>query len=299
MTYLGWTIPWGTPLTLLASTAEEVTAMQRELVRIGIDRPASYAVGGPDVWATGPDDLSSYPVTDFTGLAKQLAADPRVLVLDTRRHSEWTAGHAIGARHLPLHELLARVDEVKAWSQEAADAGDDPRVRVYCGSGFRAAAACSMLERVGVPVEHIDEDVERGPLPRRALAGRGHRDHVRKGADRVMGLFHRTPAVDAGAARQLVSDGAVLLDVREPGEWNAGHAPQAIHQPLGRLAVADRRFTAGRQVVVVCRSGNRSQHAVKALRAAGVDALEPVRAACAPGSPRGARSSTARAAPAP
>jgi rhodanese-related sulfurtransferase len=88
-----------------------------------------------------------------------------------------------------------------------------------------------------------------------------------------MGLFHRTPAVDAGAARQLVSDGAVLLDVREPGEWNAGHAPQAIHQPLGRLAVADRRFTAGRQVVVVCRSGNRSQHAVKALRAAGVDAL--------------------------
>ena len=163
VTYLGWTIPWGTPLTLLANTAEEVTTMQRELVRIGIDRPASYAVGGPEVWATGPDDLASYPVTDFTGLAKQMAADPRLLVLDTRRHSEWTAGHAVGARHLPLHELLARIDEVKAWSREAAHAGADPRVRVYCGSGFRAAAACSMLERVGVPVEHIDEDAELAP----------------------------------------------------------------------------------------------------------------------------------------
>ena len=228
--------------------------MQRELVRIGIDRPAAVRRRRTDVWATGPDDLSSYPVTDFTGLAKQLAADPRLLVLDTRRHSEWTAGHAVGARHLPLHELLARLDEVKAWSQEAADAGADPRVRVYCGSGFRAAAACSMLERVGVPVEHVDEDVELAPSRGVPWQAEATETHVRKGADRVMGLFHRTPAVDAGAARQLVSDGAVLLDVREPGEWNAGHAPQAIHQPLGRLAVADRRFTAGRQVVVVCRS---------------------------------------------
>lgn len=88
-----------------------------------------------------------------------------------------------------------------------------------------------------------------------------------------MGLFHRTPAVDAGAARQLVSDGALLLDVREPGEWNAGHAPQAIHQPLGRLAVTDRRFTTGRQVVVVCRSGNRSARATTMLVDAGFDAV--------------------------
>ena len=51
-TYLGWLIPWGTPLTLLGESAEDVTEAQRELVRIGIDRPAAHATGGPD--RTGP-----------------------------------------------------------------------------------------------------------------------------------------------------------------------------------------------------------------------------------------------------
>ncbi len=50
-TYLGWLIPWGTPLTLLGQTPEQVAEAQRELVRIGIDRPAAAATGHP---ATGP-----------------------------------------------------------------------------------------------------------------------------------------------------------------------------------------------------------------------------------------------------
>ena len=46
-TYLGWLIPWGTPLTLLGHTPEQVAEAQRELVRIGIDRPAAAATGEP------------------------------------------------------------------------------------------------------------------------------------------------------------------------------------------------------------------------------------------------------------
>ena len=49
-TYLGWLIPWGTPLTLLGSTSEQVAEAQRELVRIGIDRPAAAAAGHPGDW---------------------------------------------------------------------------------------------------------------------------------------------------------------------------------------------------------------------------------------------------------
>ncbi len=51
VTYLGWLIPWGTLLTLLGETADDVAEAQRELVRIGIDRPAAMATGGPDDWA--------------------------------------------------------------------------------------------------------------------------------------------------------------------------------------------------------------------------------------------------------
>ena len=50
-TYLGWLIAWGTPLTLLGETAEDVAEAQRELVRIGIDRPAAHATGGPQDWS--------------------------------------------------------------------------------------------------------------------------------------------------------------------------------------------------------------------------------------------------------
>ena len=43
--YLGWLIPWGTPLTLLGDSAEQVAAAQRDLTRIGIDRLAGAATG--------------------------------------------------------------------------------------------------------------------------------------------------------------------------------------------------------------------------------------------------------------
>ena len=52
-TYLGWLIPWGTPVTLLGETVEAVAEAQRELVRIGIDRPAAHATGGPEDWTDG------------------------------------------------------------------------------------------------------------------------------------------------------------------------------------------------------------------------------------------------------
>ena len=50
-TYLGWLITWGTPVTLLGESAEDVAEAQRELVRIGIDRPAAHATGGPKDWS--------------------------------------------------------------------------------------------------------------------------------------------------------------------------------------------------------------------------------------------------------
>ena len=56
-TYLGWLIPWGTPLTLLGETAEDVAEAQRELVRIGIDRPAAHATGKPEDWSDGRAEL--------------------------------------------------------------------------------------------------------------------------------------------------------------------------------------------------------------------------------------------------
>lgn len=76
------------------------------------------------------------------------------------------------------------------------------------------------------------------------------------------------PSVDAAK----LPDDAVLLDVREPDEWTAGHAPGAVHIPLGELAARLDELPAG-QVNVVCRSGGRSARAVQALVQAGHPAV--------------------------
>lgn len=80
------------------------------------------------------------------------------------------------------------------------------------------------------------------------------------------------PTVSARDALRLVQEGAVLLDVREVVEWDAGHAPEAVHVPLGSLASASLPDHRGRRVLAICRSGNRSRAAATLLVARGCDA---------------------------
>ena len=80
------------------------------------------------------------------------------------------------------------------------------------------------------------------------------------------------PEVDPASAQRLADEeGALLLDVREGGEWAAGHAPGAVHLPLGLLA--RQRPERGRRIVVVCRTGSRSARATEALNQWGYDAV--------------------------
>ena len=73
------------------------------------------------------------------------------------------------------------------------------------------------------------------------------------------------PAVDVAA----VPDDGFLLDVREQDEWDAGHAPSAVHIPLGSLADRAGEIPTDQDVYVVCRSGGRSARATQALNQAG------------------------------
>ena len=137
VTYVGWLVPLGAPLTLIGETEEQVADARRELVRIGIDRLAGAAIGSPDQLAAGQEP-GSYPVSDFSGLASAMAADPQLTIVDARRADERAGGGVRGSRHIPIHELADRIDEVP-----------DGDVWVYCGSGYRAAIAASLLARTG------------------------------------------------------------------------------------------------------------------------------------------------------
>ncbi|MFF9060325.1 rhodanese-like domain-containing protein [Streptomyces sp. NPDC101213] len=89
----------------------------------------------------------------------------------------------------------------------------------------------------------------------------------------------REAAVRTG--HDTAADGAgdaVLLDVREPYEWQSGHAPRALHLPLSALAIgaALPAHAQARPLVVICRSGNRSRQAAELLAARGAVAVDVI-----------------------
>jgi hydroxyacylglutathione hydrolase len=159
-TYLGWVLPWGTPVTLLGQTPEQVARAQRELARIGIDRPAA-AGGGPEQWSDGRP-LARLRRATFADLAAAAGPDGadgeggpggRLVVLDVRRRLEWADGHVAGAVHIPFSELPARAGELPPGE-----------VWVYCQSGYRATVAASILAARGRQVVSVDDDFGRaGP----------------------------------------------------------------------------------------------------------------------------------------
>ena len=148
VTYLGWLIPWGTPVTLLATTADEIATAQRDLARIGIDRPAASAVG--DARDLSDGELASYASVRFADVAAARREGDTPLVLDVRRGDERRSAAVRDSTHIPLHELLDRLDELPS----------DVALWVHCATGYRASIAASLLQRAGFEVFHIDEDFE-------------------------------------------------------------------------------------------------------------------------------------------
>jgi rhodanese-related sulfurtransferase len=75
---------------------------------------------------------------------------------------------------------------------------------------------------------------------------------------------------------ELPADGVTLLDVREDDEWAAGHAPGAVHIPLGELPTRVEELAKlpdNQPLYVVCRSGGRSARATAWLNASGWEAV--------------------------
>ncbi len=79
------------------------------------------------------------------------------------------------------------------------------------------------------------------------------------------------PSTTVGEVDDL--ENPVLLDVRESDEFAAGHAPDAVHHPLGTLPDAWRALPRDRTILCICRSGGRSAHATAFLAEQGLTAV--------------------------
>ncbi|MGA5553456.1 rhodanese-like domain-containing protein [Streptomyces lavendulocolor] len=144
--YLAWLIPWGKPVTLLAETPEQIADAQRELARVGIDRPVAAATGTPGDWIREGERPASFPRARFADLAAARGRGEPMVVLDVRRDSERAPGHVDGSVHIPIHQLRGRLAEIPPGV-----------VWVHCAGGTRAATAASLLDAAGRDVVAVDD----------------------------------------------------------------------------------------------------------------------------------------------
>lgn len=161
-TYLGWTVPWDVPVTLIGDSVDQVVEARRQLVRIGIDQLAGAAIGEPSS-LTPTGEVSTYRRATFAELAPERRDRDDIVVLDVRRPDEWQIAHIDGAVHIPFYDLRGRQQEVP-----------DGEVWVHCKSGYRASIGASLMDCVGRNVVHIDDDWENAAEAGLSIVPDGH-----------------------------------------------------------------------------------------------------------------------------
>ncbi len=80
--------------------------------------------------------------------------------------------------------------------------------------------------------------------------------------------------VDGPRARELVSGGATLVDVRTPEEYAAGHVDGALNVPVDEVAARIAEIPRERPVVVYCHSGRRAARAAETLQQNGYEVYD-------------------------
>lgn len=231
------------------------------LGRVGYDRVVGQLDDPAAVFANRPELVETSSRLTIEQLAELRGLEPGLQLVDVRGPGETAAGTLSGAREIPLAVLADSL------------AGLDPAspVVVYCASGYRSEIAASVLLDAGF------EDVSDLLGGYVAWEGAGLLISTGDTAAEVA----TTPQVGARAAKALVDAGALLLDVREPDEWQAERAPEASLLPMGQVRARQAELPRDRRIVVVCRSGGRSAAVTDSLGAWGFDAVNLAGGMCA------------------
>jgi glyoxylase-like metal-dependent hydrolase (beta-lactamase superfamily II)/rhodanese-related sulfurtransferase len=163
-TWVGWLIPFGTPLVLVLPDPGGEAAAEAclQLLRIGWDDIAGRLDGGIDAWSASGRTVRAYPVATMQELHDRVLRGEPIVVLDVRTPAEWRDdGLLPGSTPLFVGDLPGRLDELDR----------DREHWVVCASGQRAASASSLLDGAGVPVRLVARDGAVGWVERITAAG--------------------------------------------------------------------------------------------------------------------------------
>ncbi|HZA38836.1 MAG TPA: rhodanese-like domain-containing protein [Candidatus Baltobacteraceae bacterium] len=134
--WAGWMLDPNEPILLVLENENDLVEIVRLFIRTGYTKFAGYLVGGMKAW-----DAAGFPLEKIGQMSVHELNERKssLQILDVRSPGEWKRGHVPGARHIFLPELTKRVGELDRAKPTA----------VYCGSGYRASIATSILKSEG------------------------------------------------------------------------------------------------------------------------------------------------------
>jgi hydroxyacylglutathione hydrolase len=161
--WVGWLVPFGTPVVLVSDTTEVHEYAVRQLIRIGYDDLPGFLHGGMAAWERASLPVERVAVLTMREVRQRLDRGDPLIVIDVRQAHEWKGGHIPHAELLEAGEL--RTAELSL--------PHDRLIATHCGHGQRAASGLSVLERRGYEnlaliTEGVDDwrkaggEVERG-----------------------------------------------------------------------------------------------------------------------------------------
>lgn len=223
--YVGEVMTPGTSIVLVTDPGKEQESRTR-LARIGFDNVLGALRDPIATMMQNPDTVEKLSRLSVAALAERMASVRELVVIDVRNGGETALGMLPGARNIPLPALLNTIPEL------------DPTVPVVvnCAGGYRSAIASSLLK------SHGFTDV----------------------SDLIGGYnAWASSSIPASLPHIAVSDvsaktDAVLLDCREQDEWDEAHIDGAIHIPMIQLPDRLNEIETSKEIICVCRSGNRS-----------------------------------------
>jgi hydroxyacylglutathione hydrolase len=137
LTWVGSVLDPAREIILFVAPADVHLASRaiNDLALIGFDRVLG-AMPATDLHALAPRRVASIPMV----AAESIEVTSNATILDVRSEAEWNEGHIGGARHVPLTQLAARVDELR----------DAQPIVVHCQGGARSSIAASLLRASGI-----------------------------------------------------------------------------------------------------------------------------------------------------
>ena len=190
------------------------------------------------------EETKGYENIDGKQTEKLLNSDKDVLIIDVRSEYEYEKGHLLNAINLPYDD-----DDFKSELNEIIDY-TDKIILVYCRSGNRSEkAAVKLVDNGFKNVKNVTDGVD-------------EYDYKLVKVDNITGREAEKMINDDKHDKDLI-----ILDVREPKDFNNGHLLNAINIPIEDIdkRMDELRNYKSKDIIVYCNTGRKSAEVAEKL----------------------------------